>query len=201
MLAFDLDNTLFSSLNSDYKNYLIACQKLFLKPIPLLDYSYLRKNEGMLVICEKTGVNEMDMRNALNENFDETFYLEDELILDLQKYLTHLQDSQNIIITRRKSKEIAIQQLKNMNLDYLFEVNHIWSLNNEETASKKAEILLKFNPSLYIGDKCSDSDAARIAGVEFIWVNTGFFCNLCFHERKYTNINVALDSVFQRSNG
>jgi len=197
-LIFDLDNTLFSANRSDYSTYVHACMEMNLKMLNMEKYIFHRRNSGLGKIAELSQVDVKTLRNKMLVLESEEQHEHDELILNLEKFAVLLEKSENIILTRRNSQNIVLNQLFNCGLEDLFDVRLVWGSSEKEVARLKAHSLMQEEGDAYFGDKCSDFVAAIESRTPFYWVNTGFYCEVCKGQQKYSDINFALDQFFSQ---
>lgn len=95
------------------------------------------------------------------------------LCVNMLSYNKYQRTHDLIIITARANPDLAREQIKSLGIDKYIKNLYVVP-QTPNVSNSKADILIKTNTSVFIGDTCSDFTAARIANVKFIHRDCGF---------------------------
>ena len=174
-ISFDFDNTLFSAINSDYRTYAECLRVLDATPIPYTDYKKIRYTSSLNQILSKSKFSDKSLYLSTRDRVKkEIFYLDDVPIVNA-KYLKELSQITSIfVISRRENLSIIEQQINTWKLDYFEKILITGAAFDSEIVDRKAFYLKATNSKIYVGDRTTDLDAAHLANVTPILVETGF---------------------------
>lgn len=177
IVAFDLDGTLLDSR----KRHIIVLNDILKKYNILLDTSDLikfkrnGKNNYQYLISK--GINEEIAKKIQNEWIlhieDENYLNFDTLYTNTIKLLNEYSNSNKILITARKDKNLVLKQLSKFGIKEFF-TNIYVVTPDSNVAEKKAQILKQTAATLMIGDTKSDYESAYNVNIKFRHINHGF---------------------------
>jgi phosphoglycolate phosphatase-like HAD superfamily hydrolase len=193
-ISFDFDNTLFSAINSDYRTYKECIRVLDATLIPYADYKNIRYTSSLTQILSKSKISDKNLYLSTREAMiNESFYLDDFPIVNA-KYLMELSQITSLfIISRRENRSIIEQQINNWKLNYFERILITGAAFDSEIVDRKAFYLKATNSKIFVGDRKTDLDAAHLANVTPILVETGFEA-VSSHGLTFGNVNDFIES-------
>jgi phosphoglycolate phosphatase-like HAD superfamily hydrolase len=193
-ISFDFDNTLFSAINSDYRTYKECIRVLDATLIPYADYKNIRYTSSLTQILSKSKISDKNLYLSTREAMiKESFYLDDFPIVNA-KYLMELSQITSLfIISRRENRSIIEQQINNWKLNYFERILITGAAFDSEIVDRKAFYLKDTNSKIFVGDRKTDLDAAHLANVTPILVETGFEV-VSSHGLTFGNVNDFIES-------
>lgn len=178
IVAFDFDGTLLDSRN----RHTVVMRDVLndfginLNLDDLIEFKSFGKNN--IDYLKTKGIDETTSQKVQKQwiaNIESYEYLEKDILYDDAIFLLNKYSKNNelILITARANIDGLNKQIDKFDLRKYFK--EIFVVNPGKTATEqKAEILKSQNAILMIGDTNSDANAAKIAGIKFVFHENGF---------------------------
>jgi phosphoglycolate phosphatase-like HAD superfamily hydrolase len=192
-IAFDFDNTLIDSSNSDYEIYRLTCVNIGVCPLCFVDYIQIRKSGKLIELLNSSGVNSelfFSVRSIVA--LDESLMRNDELIVDLNLLAAVKNIYQIYLVTKRRDLSEVVYQCNALSLP--IDQENIFVTGPD---GRKEDIFKKYNFDLYVGDSRADEQSCIAAGLTFMRVDTGFD-RVSTARNSYANVNYFLLQMLKK---
>lgn len=198
-IGLDVDNTITSSINSDYLIYKKTCQSLGLPHRSKEEYLEYRTNGNLIGFLDYYSIDKSSYFAKRYEIAQNEEYLKiDEAILDFELFKELQKYHDVFIISKRRNIKFLQKQIKDLGIN--INPKNIFITFDLETGrfNSKENLIKSLELDYYVGDSHADLQSTLNTNTCFALVNTGFNKDISY-EKNFQDINAFFKCILNES--